>query len=133
MNKYANSILKYLNKHSSEQQPIDMQSLFEKFNMDEETFSSSIHFLENNKMIKCLASYENTQNGYLTVLNYCSTTVGKEYFKIQNLNKLFIFLKTAFWSIICPLLVAYLTAWITTNSAISDNQCCDESNQARQN
>lgn len=127
MNKYANKILKYLNKFSTDDEPIDVFKIFKDFNVDEETLTDVLNFLERKVLIKSFKHYYD--NKILSSVFYSSTTLGREYFKTKFKNKLFNAVRIIFLNIICPLLVAYITALITANNIISNNNCCNKSSQ----
>lgn len=127
MNKYTNQILKYLNKTSSEDNPIDVLKIFKKFNVDDATLTNILNILENKTLIKCYKHFDD--NNQLSSVYYCSTTLGRAYFKTKFNQSFFKFCKYLITGIILPCTVAYFTSRFTKpnceHCSYSDNcgQC----------
>lgn len=124
MDKYSKKILKYLNKNSDDDKAVPVVKIYNSFKIDIITINNSLDFLNNN-------GYVLKHCGHSGTIIYHSTSKGKDYFKDNFKNNLFNVFKIIFLDIFCPLLVAYITARITINNAITNNECCNESGQAR--
>ncbi len=124
MDKYPRKILKYLNLFSSSDKPIPNIDIYHNFPLDLKTVDKALDFLNSNNYV---CKHFSRKTG---LISYYSTSKGKDYFKDIFKIKLLNAFKIIFLNILCPLLVAYLTARITTNNVITDNECCNKSSQA---
>lgn len=131
MDKYCKKILKYLNKHSSKDKPLTSFALYKKLNYDTETIDKSLELLKNNNKIVAKIIQYDEEDIYSQNLVYYSINMGIDYFKIEFRKLFFKCIRFLILNIICPLLVAYLTVRITTNNTIANNDCCNYTNNAR--
>lgn len=107
MNDYSTKILKYLNKHSSPNTPIDLYET--NIVAEKEYLEEAIHFLLDKDLIKI--NLESNSNYHMPLKAcYFSTIHGKYFFKKFFLE----WLKDILHGIIFPIIVAILTALITT-------------------
>ena len=123
MSDESNKILKYLNKHSSKDNPIEFFKLMETLDIEKEIFESEINYLLNeHKIIKSQKIIVGTEITY-TESYYYSSKRGKNFFKNITKNQIKTFLIFVICNILVPILVAYITSILTCN------QCSNNTNQ----
>lgn len=120
MDKYSIEILKYLNKNSKEQSPVELDVLYQNITFDKSTINKVIKDLENNSMIVC-----NRKTYFLPagkpktkIVSIYPTTVGKEYFKNKLLLNIKDFLlkcaELLFDRMILTIIISIITSVLTT-------------------
>lgn len=120
LDKYSIEILKYLNKNSKKQNPINLDTLYQSIVFDKTTINKVIKDLENNCMVVCNRETHLLPAGKVKteIVSIYSTTIGKDYFKNKFLRDIQnFFLKCAellFDRIILTIVVSIITSVLTT-------------------
>ena len=114
MNKYARKILKYLNKHSSKDNPINIDTLYNQFNYDKNTIDRALKLLDNESLININRHLYAASNRVVSHMeSFYPTTMGKNYRKDSTNKLLLSSLKLFLKSIFCPILVSLITTLLT--------------------
>ena len=133
MDKYNKSILKFLNKYSSKNNPITIEQLYNQFNFDKSTIDNCLNALKGQNLIEgdkdFIPNYNDNVFILATCSKYWSTIIGKEYFKQNSKKIILIIIKYIIGSLIIPIIVAYITTRITSDK----DSCCNITNNNASN
>lgn len=114
MDKYSEKILKYLNKNSSEENPLNRKTLYKELNYDKQTIDSSLGLLiSENKIVSKNHIIATSNSVASTIVSVYPTTIGKNYFKDKYISKIINGIKEFVRSIFCPILVSIVTTLLT--------------------
>jgi len=107
LDKNSQKILKYLNKHSSSENLIDIETLCDKTKFDINTAKEITNSLYKNKLINKKTKLIVTQDRIVAhgLDRFYSTNKGKQYFNVKHQEKFEQYLN----SILCPIIVSILT------------------------
>lgn len=128
MSDEANKILKYLNKHSSKDNPIEFFELMKTLDIEKEIFEFEINYLLKKYKIMQIQKVITGTGITYTESYYYSSKRGKNFFKNITKNKIKTFLIFVICNILVPILVAYITSIITCNQCNNNTNQCNKQN-----
>ena len=113
MNKNTKKVLKYLNKHSSYENPVDILDISKDCHFEKVFTKELLEELITDKLIKTRKSGRATNQYTEIVTMYYSSNIGKSYFSSKRLKTFQEILKGFIHSIFCPIVVSIITTLIT--------------------
>ncbi len=114
MDKYSEKILKYLNKNSSENNPLANDKLYKSIPYDRKTIESSIkQLISENKIVNNTRPYFVSNTIMSSSVSFYPTTIGKNYFRDKYIFKIINGIKEFVRSIFCPIIVSIVTTLLT--------------------
>lgn len=114
LDKYSEKILKYLNKNSSENNPLANDKLYKSIPYDRKTIESSIkQLISENKIVNNTRPYFVSNTIMSSSVSFYPTTIGKNYFRDKYIFKIINGIKEFVRSIFCPIIVSIVTTLLT--------------------